>query len=312
MNKISVIIPCYNAEQFINDCINSVLLQTYRNFEIICVNDGSTDDTLLLLNKLKNDFPEIITVLSIPNCGAPAARNTGFRIAKGDFIQFLDSDDIITPDKFEKQIKNFNQDIDVVVSDRIYKNYDLTETLDTFLFDDIQKYPLETSVKKIIITCNPIYRREVVKQLNGYDEQLKAAQDWDFHLRLVLAGCKIKYVKGIFLINRKVNNSISSNWITVSYQAAIVIEKLKSNLLKHPEMNMAIRQYFAQVYLNNSIYTANKNNFDVYITELQFWAEQNYGFINNIIKRTIIHLLGIKQFVKIIRNVRKIRARSKL
>src|ERR1700749_1504646 len=102
MNKISVIIPCFNAERFIADCLFSVLEQTHKSIEIICVNDGSFDNSLLILNEFQQKYPDIINVISVPNQGASKARNLGLLKATGDYIQFLDADDVITSEKFEK------------------------------------------------------------------------------------------------------------------------------------------------------------------------------------------------------------------
>src|SRR5580698_6746094 len=114
MKLISVIIPSYNAEKYITDCLNSIIQQTYTSWEIIVINDGSTDKTLEILNQ--NKYKEKITVITIANGGAAAARNIGLKNAVGEFIQFLDADDIILPDKFEKQINGFSEDIDMVIS----------------------------------------------------------------------------------------------------------------------------------------------------------------------------------------------------
>ena len=230
MKLISVIIPCYNAEKYIAECLDSIINQTYSCWEIICVNDGSKDSTLNILERYRNENQENIAVISVPNGGASAARNVGLKTAKGDYIQFIDADDLITPDKFEKQIAGFLDGIDVVVSDRVLKNVDLTITLDNYYFPEINENSLQTSITKIIITGNPIYRKQIVIDLGGYDESLKSSQDWDFHIRLVLAGYNIKYIPGIFYINRKVDGSISSNWIKVGIDAAELIVNLKSQL----------------------------------------------------------------------------------
>jgi|GEM_PF-709241 glycosyltransferase involved in cell wall biosynthesis len=98
---VSIIIPAFNAEMYIEDCLNSVINQTYQNIEIIVVNDGSTDLTLELVNSF-ND-PRII-LINQENKGCSASKNQGLRIANGDFIQYLDADDFLSSDKIEKQV----------------------------------------------------------------------------------------------------------------------------------------------------------------------------------------------------------------
>lgn len=297
--KISVIIPCYNVQMYVAECLNSVLNQTYKNFEIICVDDGSSDNTLKLLNDFKEKYPSLISIISSSNKGAPAARNLGLKAAQGDFIQFLDADDIITHDKFEKQLSGFDPNVDAVLSDRMQKNHDLTKVLNTYYFNDIETNPLETAITKVITTCNPIYKKEIVLQLGGHNESLNSAQDWDFHIRFVLSGFKINYIPGIFFINRKVAGSISSNWIKVSLQAAEVITTLKSKLIESQWMNKNIKQYIAQLYMNSAIYSKNFRQSKIYVNELEFWAKNDYSFISSYLKRLSVKIIGIDIIIRL-------------
>lgn len=306
MNKISVIIPCYNAELYLSDCLNSVINQTYQNFEIIAVDDGSSDNTAIVLNQYQQRYADKMIVLSVSNKGASIARNLGLKIASGDFVQFLDADDLLVENKFENQLKGFEPGIDWVVSDRVYKNKDLTKVLNTFYFNEIEETPLETAVKKIIITCNPLYKRAPVLAVNGYNEQLKAAQDWDFNLRIVLAGFKVKYVPGVFLINRQISGSLSSDWVKVSIQATKVISNITTDLLQNQNMNEAIRQHFAQIHMNTAIYCENEALFQNLVQKVEFWARNNYTFIINPIKRAAVRFLGVRMVIRVLRMKKKI------
>lgn len=100
MIKFSLIIPIYNVEQYLRDCLNSVIAQTYPDYEVICVNDGSTDGSLAILEEYQKKYDKI-TVISQQNKGLSGARNTGIRTAKGDYLFFLDSDDWIEPNTLE-------------------------------------------------------------------------------------------------------------------------------------------------------------------------------------------------------------------
>ena len=88
--KVSVIIPCYNVQDYISKAVESLYEQTHQDLEIICVNDGSTDDTLNVLKKLEQESPRDFKLINQENGGASAARNTGLDHATGDYIQFLD------------------------------------------------------------------------------------------------------------------------------------------------------------------------------------------------------------------------------
>lgn len=106
MQKVSVIIPLYNTEAFIGKTVQSVLDQTYPNFEVLIVNDQSSDRSIEICQQFQD---ERIQILHQPNRGPSAARNLGIRHATGDFVAFLDSDDLWRPDKLEKQVAHLNQ-----------------------------------------------------------------------------------------------------------------------------------------------------------------------------------------------------------
>ncbi len=98
---VSVLIPCYNAEKWLGDALRSVASQTWRNLEVICVDDGSKDESLSIARSFEG---KNVKVLTQPNQGAPRARNRAYEEAQGDFIQFLDADDFLSRDKIEAQV----------------------------------------------------------------------------------------------------------------------------------------------------------------------------------------------------------------
>ena len=101
---VSVVVPCYNAEAFVGRAVASALAQTAPPLEVICVDDGSTDGTSGVLGALERARPDVVRVVRQPNGGAPAARNRGLAEARGDYVEFLDADDEIGPDKLARQI----------------------------------------------------------------------------------------------------------------------------------------------------------------------------------------------------------------
>ena len=114
---VSVIMPVYNAEQFLTRSVLSIMNQTYGNVELICVDDGSIDSSLRILNKIKGDYPlNRMKIISQKNFGPAAARNKGLDEAEGDYIAFLDSDDYVEPNAYEKLINTaLKSDADIVV-----------------------------------------------------------------------------------------------------------------------------------------------------------------------------------------------------
>ena len=114
--KLSVVVPVYNVENYLSKCLDSILKQTLEDIEIICVNDGSTDGSANILQDYKKKDPRII-VLEQENQGLGAARNTGIRTARGEYIGFVDSDDFIEPTMYEKLYeKACKFQLDIVLS----------------------------------------------------------------------------------------------------------------------------------------------------------------------------------------------------
>ena len=101
MVKISVVIPVYNVEKYLEQCLDSVIAQSFEDIEVICVNDGSTDSSLEILKRYANNDSRI-KIISQKNKGAGAARNVGIENAAGEYVYFMDSDDYLNADAFER------------------------------------------------------------------------------------------------------------------------------------------------------------------------------------------------------------------
>ncbi len=190
MNKttpiISVVIPVYNGAKTIKETIESVLEQTYQNFEIIAINDGSQDDTLAIIDSIQD---QRIKVFSYPNAGLSASRNRGFARARGEFIAFLDADDLWAKDKLESQLDLLQHNQKAAVA------YSWTDHIDehgNFLkpasYTSCSGNIYERLLIGNFLSCgsNTLIRAEALKQVGGFDESLKAAEDWDMWLRLAL------------------------------------------------------------------------------------------------------------------------------
>ena len=102
---VSIIMPTYNCEKYIGKAIDSVIQQTYTDWELYIIDDCSTDQTISIVEKYKQDYPNIYFIKLNTNSGPDVARTTGIKCAKGKYIAFLDSDDLWKPDKLKKQIR---------------------------------------------------------------------------------------------------------------------------------------------------------------------------------------------------------------
>ena len=183
MPKISVIIPCYNQGKYIDDAVDSVLSQTFQDFEIIIINDGSTDE--FTISKLRDYSKPKTSVVHTKNQGASAARNTGFKITQSDFIQFLDADDIILPAKFEDQLQIFVRFPETGICYTDYKIYDIDKNEFLYLPEKIflGEDPLRDFLFRwerglsIPIHC-AIFRKEIWQDKLPFNEKLRAEEDW--------------------------------------------------------------------------------------------------------------------------------------
>ena len=120
---VSIIIPVYNASEHIRLCLDSILNQTYKNIEIILVNDGSTDNSLKTIEQYKNKYPQIIKIVNKKNSGVADTRNKGLELVSGYYTMFSDNDDYMEPDYIETYLKNV-EDNDIVIGGYLRKTYD--------------------------------------------------------------------------------------------------------------------------------------------------------------------------------------------
>lgn len=185
MPLVSVIIPCYNARDYILEAINSCKKQDYPNIEIIVVDDGSTDGSLELL---RNECG--FTLIEQTNRGACVARNRGLKEAKGKYVKFLDSDDILYDGCIKNQV-NFSSSL---TPDSIgfgySESFDKTGIIsNNHQYHSISKgYTLTDLVLKNIVTSLSLYPSDALKDIGGFDERLHSRQEWNLNLRLKLAG----------------------------------------------------------------------------------------------------------------------------
>jgi glycosyltransferase involved in cell wall biosynthesis len=289
---VSVIIPCYNSQKYLAETLESVLSQSYINIELLCIDNGSTDTTLSILNTFKAKDSRI-QVLFEAEKGASYARSLGMKNANGTYIQFLDSDDIISIDKLDLQIAHLQEnDLDLVVSDRVIKDENLSSTIEQLDFSSVKDFPLETAITQIIITGNPIYKKAIVDQVGGYTPNLKMAQDWEFHIKLFLENIKIGYLPGAFLISRTVVDSLSSNWKEISFFGSKVITQYRDQLArKNVVKNQDVFNKIVRVYSDTAIFVSNHEIKKECLRQLDFWNHEKrissgFGGFNKILSRT--------------------------
>jgi len=182
---VSVIVPVYNRAHLVTETVTSILGQTYRNIEIILINDGSTDDSLAIIQALQLEYPDVIRIIDQENQGQTIARNQGIKKALGKYIAFLDSDDLWVPDKLELQIPLFAEGVGLV-----YGGVEMiNEHGETKSFDSCDPaiqgniYP-QLLVRNRMTGGSVVVLREALNMVGLFDSEFKAAENWDLWLRI--------------------------------------------------------------------------------------------------------------------------------
>lgn len=222
---ISVIIPCRNAAPWVEEAVSSVLAQTYLCLEVIAVDDGSSDDSLAILQRLAAADSRL-RVISQPNRGPSAARNAGLRAARGAFICFLDADDALLPDKLRIQHQALCR---LPAVDLVYSGY--------FLGDAVLRptgyvpaclpagAPIDAFARRnwFAPMC-PLLRRSLVDRAGLFDESICGAEDWDYWIRCALAG-RFLYLPGPVAIYRTHPQQLHSDTARMRNAARTVAAK---------------------------------------------------------------------------------------
>lgn len=207
---ISVILPAYNAELFIRQAIESVLLQSYKNFELIVVNDGSTDGTRDIVSSFSDSRIKLLD--NDRNKGIVYSLNRGVREASGEYIARMDSDDISLPERFERQMEYLEENkLDLIGC--MTKRIDMDGNC--IIPTANRSYPPDTIKKCLKYDCciaHPTWlaRKRVFQDLGGYRD-MRACEDYDFLLRTVKSGFKVGICDSVQLLYRENVTGISSS-----------------------------------------------------------------------------------------------------
>ncbi len=249
---VSIIIPVYNVEGYLQRSLESVINQTYENLEILVIDDGSTDQS----NEICDEYAKKdsrIRVLHKKNGGVSSARNLGIELAKGDYILFFDSDDFLEKDSVEYMIQmfNHNNDVDLVIGNYAIKFDDGQEKK----IDKIKKDKFMTNEEfyeivheMLPVMANKLYRKSIIKEHNLRFPSLKVAEDLNFYLKYIL------FATNIFVINKVlykyciVKNSSSRTFDTRCLDTFYSFDDLK-NFMKNYELSENFIKLVARIEL---------------------------------------------------------------
>jgi glycosyltransferase involved in cell wall biosynthesis len=239
--RVSVIIPAYNCDRYIQQAVNSVLNQTYTDYEIIVVDDGSTDETA----KVLQPYGDRIRYYYQENQGAAIARNRALRLARGEFIAFLDGDDFFLPNKLAAQVAYFdtNPALDLVQSG--WRVVDQAGNV----ISDVEPWHYAPDLDlagfflyKPVRPSSMILRRTWCERVGGFDPSLPPTEDLDFALRLALLGCNGAWLRDIHACYRQHDSNLMSGGRRVMKNTEILLERF----LARPDLPDSIHQLKGQ------------------------------------------------------------------
>lgn len=257
MIKVSIIVPVYNVDKFLVKCLDSLINQTLRDIEIICVNDGSTDKSLSILEHYQEIDPRVI-IINQQNCGQGVARNNGIKVAKGEYIGFVDSDDFVELNMYEclyEQAKRY--DSDIVESIPLKCVYKFPENKPFTL----KEYP-SYLYKSFMWVWPSIYKNDFIKQNHIYFDNGRMGEDRIFKIKAKI------YAKSIVLIKKLLYHYIyykTSSSHSYNESAMRIFEQyneqqdlLKKNNIFHLVNNDFINWFFMAMKENYTITPLNQ------------------------------------------------------
>lgn len=264
MPDVSIVIPVYNRATLLRETLVSCLIQTYRHCEIIVVDDSSAEDiaTVAELACLDLDLPGAIRSVRQPKSGANAARNRGLSEASGEFIQFLDSDDLLHPHKIQiqREVLLKAPHLDMVFGlDEYFQNRpgdmrvlwnvpDVPSYLDRFLWDD-----------PVWNTGSPLWRRSALERIGPWNEGLCCWQDWEFHIRALCRGIQYAHVPAVLQYIRDHDQTRSTHLAPLmgreqsKLEAALAVSsELRRASLWSPHRGDALATFLLSIAVNLS------------------------------------------------------------
>ncbi|MFH7025644.1 MAG: glycosyltransferase [Heteroscytonema crispum UTEX LB 1556] len=231
MALISVIIPVYNGEKTICKTIESVLNQTFTDLELIVVNDGSQDSTLDIVKSISDSRLQLFLY---PNAGQAISRNRGIKQASGEYISFIDADDLWTPDKLECQLAALQDHPEASVAYSWCNHIDVEGKFlrpGSRIIANGNVYPQLLVANFLENGSNPLIRRQALTEVGEFEASLSPAEDWDLWLRLA-ANCQFITVSSPQVLYRVSASSASSNINRMELVSLQVIERAFSQAPK--------------------------------------------------------------------------------
>jgi len=311
--------PLFNGEKYVEEAILSVLSQTIADWELIVVDDGSTDQSLEIARKFES---EKVQVLSQINSGASVARNRGLEQAKGEFIKFLDADDLLDKDCLEKQISIQNE---LSENQIVFGDYSFIDEQGNLLhqhqFDQLTLLKNDPEYFflthwEILITC-PLHRKIHLQKIGGFDEKLPYGQESDLHFRLANAGVEFVYSPHKVFCYRSHGEATRISGKREEAKGGInpvIIYKFNKyeNLLlnKYGELSPKFKRLYYKIFFNFSrkFFDTNNNKDGRYYLKKARYYQQSSLFLNVYYVSGLI--FGYHKIEKLVQKISKIKNKN--
>jgi glycosyltransferase involved in cell wall biosynthesis len=230
--RVSVIVPVYETALNVSEALDSVLTQTYTDYEIIVVNDGSPDSELL--DDVLRPYRDRITYIVQENRGSSAARNSALKVARGYYVAMLDSDDLWHPEYLASQVALLESDatVDVVYPDAVRFT---SEGMGTTRYSDLYPVGGDITFLRVLARKCQIYgevtaRRKTLLSVGMYDEDLRSGEDYELWLRVLKAGGRIMYNDRVLAYYRIREGSHTSNPFTLAANVLKILDKVEREM----------------------------------------------------------------------------------
>lgn len=301
---VSVIIPTYNRAHLVGRAIQSVLNQTYQDFEIIVIDDGSTDNTEDIIREFQKTDKRIKYIKHEKNKGGSAARNTGIKAARGEYIAFQDSDDEWLPEKLEKQMRvfeNAHPEVGVVYTGFLRIENDKENYIpSSWVIKKEGNIHNELLKGNFVTTQSIVARKECFEKAGIFDESLPRLQDWELVIRL--SKCyNFKCIDEPLLTSPFTPDSISANNDALIKAAELILAKHFKDFDKHKKI---LSKHYFSIGLNLCL----NDNFEIgrsYLMKAINIHPYNIKYLSLI----LVSFLGQNVFYRIVKIYRKLKNR---
>lgn len=294
MVQVSIVVPLYNVEKYIERCLKSIMEQTFDNYEVIIVNDGSKDNSINIAEKFQKRYPDKIRIITQKNAGLSAARNKGIQEAVGEYICFIDSDDFIKDDMIEKLYQQaVDKNADMVICgvnkyiESTKETYeDVREYDETRIFDSehcIREFLLDKTVEGY--ACNKLFKRSLFLDNNIQYPVGKMFEDVETTIKLIIASDRIAFSDnyGYYYVQREgsITKDVKKRTIEDYIRSFVIVKQLleKNNIFDN------LKDAYKRYYINR--------------LNVAYVMLYNYEFNNAVCKELRIKLKMLSKDVKL-------------